>query len=70
MDACTINYQKLYTTLKEGVSKMRLYQQAFFKSRDPADLRRAKALEKEVDEMIHPKPQQQQSLFTDEFLGR
>lgn len=72
MDSNWLHHQKKYEALVEKVRQMRSYQQAYFRSRDHNDLKRSKALEKEVDNIINPKPEQnrQGSFFNEDFLGR
>lgn len=63
--------QLKYNKLVDKVKKMMAAQKAYFKSnKDFQLLRISKALEKEVEDMVNPKPQTQQNLFNDEFLGR
>lgn len=58
-----------YMHLKDKVKKLLAAQQEYFKSKgDKQKLMIAKNLEKEVSEMVDPKPKAQQSLF--EWLGQ
>lgn len=60
-----------YNKLAEKVREMLAVQKAYFKSnKDFQILKRSKALEAELDEMVNPKPKVQQSFFSDEYLGR
>lgn len=62
-----IDYQVAYTQLKAKVKLMMATQKDFFKTRDPAKLRTAKALEKEVEDMLNPKPSSQAKI---DWLGQ
>ena len=65
-----MDYELAYMKLKAKVSDMLQAQQDYFKSnRDQALLKKSKAIEKEVREMINPKPTSQLFL-SEEFLGR
>ncbi|HEX7906247.1 MAG TPA: hypothetical protein VF487_20375 [Chitinophagaceae bacterium] len=68
MDADGIFYQKKYDHLADKVRKMMAAQKAYFKSnKDIQLLKLSKAIEKEVDEIVNPKPVSQAQL---DFLGR
>lgn len=63
-------YEKKYYKLKDLVTKMLDAQQAYFKSnKDIQLLKKSKAIEQEVRELINPK-QQAQSTLPFEFLAR
>ncbi len=65
------NAELKYNKLAEKVRTMLAAQKAYFRSnKDFQLLKVSKEIEKEVDEMVNPKPQTQQSFFSDEFLGR
>lgn len=49
------DFEYKYNALVNKVKIMLETQRAYFKTRDPQKLRQAKALEKEVDELISPK---------------
>lgn len=64
-----------YNKLADKVRKMLQAQKDYFSSgrsgqRDTRKLMISKSLEKEVDEMVNPKPRPQAGLFDGEFLGR
>lgn len=64
-----------YHKLAYKVRKMLLAQKEYFSSgrsgqRDTRKLMISKNLEKEVDEIVNPKPTPQARLFDGEFLGR
>lgn len=64
------DFQKKYDHLADKVRRMMSAQKAYFKSdKDIQLLKLAKQLEKEIDEIVNPKPQQQGSLPF-EFLAQ
>lgn len=53
------DFKLKYVRLAEKVKLMMATQKEYFKTRHPNVLSKSKALEKEVDEMINPKPSNQ-----------
>lgn len=71
MPDTTIDYKLKHDHLAKKVKEMLAAQKAYFKSnKDFQLLKVSKALEKEVDELVNPKPPQAPTLFSEEFLGR
>lgn len=66
-----IDFKKKHDYLADKVRKMLAAQKAYFKSnKDFQLLKVSKALEKEVDDLVNPKPPEAPTLFSEEFLGR
>lgn len=64
------DYKLKYEHLCKMVLGMLDMQQLYFKTKDYQVLAKSKAMEKELREIITPKPVKQTSFFTEEFLGR
>ncbi|HRN80182.1 MAG TPA: hypothetical protein PKY29_04310 [Ferruginibacter sp.] len=66
-----INYQTLYEQLKAKVKLMREAQQAYFRSnKDFTQLRKSKALEKEVDDLLSPPKRDTPTQATIDWLAK
>lgn len=64
-------YKMKYEHLVKKVNEMLDCQQAYFKSKkDFQLLKKSKAIKQEVRDICNPKPPKQQSMFSDEFLGK